>query len=353
MLSRADEIDDNRNLGILRKLPAYGIRQASIIHRILQLLPPSVQPSSSAASSLVTYSYPISTLDRIVLSAGQASACSPDRAILSQPLKHHSSTMASRPTLALASLVLIAGACLLIFFTLLAGAVDHNPTNRIYFLQAATSKIPGAPALSRWTFWNTCSVNSAGRNVCGKVHPAYPLDPPSGRNFGTTNGVPSQFVGTRQYFYLTRFMFPFVLIALFFAILSLFLGLFALCSRIGSFLSSMLCSLALFFQSLTAALMTAAYVKGRNNFRSNGQAASLGRYAFGFMWAAVACLFLATLLFCVAGVASRKSGAAAATTTGKTKRGGYFGRKNTARSRGSFIDNESQKRPIVVKDEFS
>lgn len=99
------------------------------------------------------------------------------------------------PALALVSLILIAGACLLIFLTLLAGAVDHNPTNKIYFLQAATSNIPGAPSVSRWTFWNTCSVSSAGGNVCGKVHPAYPLDPPSGRNFGTTDGVPTQFVG--------------------------------------------------------------------------------------------------------------------------------------------------------------
>lgn len=61
---------------------------------------------------------------------------------------------------------------------------------------------------------------------------------------------------TRQYFYLTRFMFPFVLIGLFFGVMSLFLGIFALCSRIGSFLSSMMCSAALFFQTLTAALMT-------------------------------------------------------------------------------------------------
>ena len=61
---------------------------------------------------------------------------------------------------------------------------------------------------------------------------------------------------TRKYFYLTRFMFAFVLISLFFAVCSLFLGVFALCSRIGSYMSSFLCSIALFFQTLTAALMT-------------------------------------------------------------------------------------------------
>lgn len=51
-------------------------------------------------------------------------------------------------------------------------------------------------------------------------------------------------------------MFAFVLMGLFFAICSLFLGALALCSRIGSFLSSTLCFVAFFFQSLSAALMT-------------------------------------------------------------------------------------------------
>ncbi len=61
---------------------------------------------------------------------------------------------------------------------------------------------------------------------------------------------------TSKFYYLTRFMFAFVLIALFFAVCSMFLGVLALCSRIGSFLSSALCSVALFFQTLVAALMT-------------------------------------------------------------------------------------------------
>ncbi|MCJ1300810.1 hypothetical protein MMC08_003609 [Hypocenomyce scalaris] len=256
--------------------------------------------------------------------------------------------MSPRPAIALVSLILIAGGCLLIFLTLLAGAVDHSPENNIYFLQATTSAIPGAPAVSRWTFWNICSVSAAGRNVCGKVHPAFPLDPPSTRDFGTSTGVPMQFIGTREYFYLTRFMFAFVLIALFFGVVSLLLGLFALCSRIGSYLSSVMCSAAAFFQALSAALMTAAYVKGQNNFKSNGQTATIGKYAFGFMWAAVACFFLAMVLFCVAGVTSKSGGAA--TSTSKRR---YFGGKKSTRSRGSFIDSESQRHPIVVKDEYS
>lgn len=51
-------------------------------------------------------------------------------------------------------------------------------------------------------------------------------------------------------------MFAFGLIALVFAVLALFLSLLAMFSRIGSFLDGALCAVALFFQSMTASLMT-------------------------------------------------------------------------------------------------
>lgn len=155
------------------------------------------------------------------------------------------------------SLVFTAGAIVLIFLTLLAGTVDSSATNKVYFLQADTSGIANAPPTSRWTFWNYCSSDSSSAvGLCNGVHPAYPLDPPSGRTFGTTDGVPPQFIGTRKFFYLTRFMFAFVLIGLFFAVFSFFTGLLALCTRIGAYISGFLNMIALFFQMLTAILMT-------------------------------------------------------------------------------------------------
>ncbi|MCJ1312114.1 hypothetical protein MMC25_005788 [Agyrium rufum] len=248
--------------------------------------------------------------------------------------------MAGRPLFAFLSLFLIAGAIVLIFFTLLPGAVDQSPLDQIFFLQADTSGIPGAPALSRWTFWNICSVNPGSKNVCPGVHPAFPLDPPSGRNFGTTKDIPQGFLGTRKFFYETRFMFAFVLISLFFSVFSLFFGIFALCSRIGSFLSSGLCFIALFFQTATAALMTAAYVQGRNYFRANNQTASVGTKAFGFIWGAMGALLLATILFCIGGATGRKD---KSTYSSRTNGRSFFGRNKstTNRNRGSFIDNET------------
>ncbi|KAJ5808067.1 hypothetical protein N7474_009336 [Penicillium riverlandense] len=237
----------------------------------------------------------------------------------------------------------MASAILLIFLTLLGGARNSNPLNRIYFLEANTANIPGAPAVSRWTFWQLCSVRD-GKNDCGSSHPDFPFDPPSHRNFGTTTNVPPEFIGyvycrqsdifspyltnhrTNHYFLTSRFMFPFILIGLFFATLSLFTGLVAMCTRIGSYISGFLSWLALTFITITTCLMTAVFVQGRSAFNRNGQSSSLGVKAFAFMWTATACLFLSCLLYCLGGAVGRKEG-------------GYSGREQ--RRRGFFSSQRS------------
>ena len=98
------------------------------------------------------------------------------------------------PILGLLGLLLTAGALLLMFLTLLGGAKNSTPLNNIYFLQVDTGRIPGAPSVSRWTFWNICSVDN-GKSVCGSSHPDYPFDPAGHRNFDTTVNVPAAFVG--------------------------------------------------------------------------------------------------------------------------------------------------------------
>ncbi|KAG8534338.1 uncharacterized protein KY384_001182 [Bacidia gigantensis] len=249
----------------------------------------------------------------------------------------------ARPILGFLSLILIAGACLLLLLTLLGGAIDHNPTNRYYFLQADTSGIAGAADQTRWTLWNACSVLN-GKNSCPKVHAAYPFNPPG--NFkGSEDGIPPQFVGTHYYYYMTRFMFSFILIALFFAVVALFLGLLALCTKFGSYLDSAIVSVALFFQSIAAALMTTAFVKGRNLFRSNNRTASLGKYNFGFMWAAAACLFLATVFFlCAGGAAGGSSSSSGGSRFGKKKSS-----KRANKNRGSFLDRSSFETKMLTR----
>ncbi|CRG85692.1 SUR7 family protein FMP45 [Talaromyces islandicus] len=247
---------------------------------------------------------------------------------------------AGRPIFSLLALFFTAGAMLLMFLTLLGGATNHTPLNNIYFLEADTSRIPGAPSTSRWTFWNLCSVRN-GKNQCGSVHPCFPFDPPDRRNFGTDTNVPSQFLGTNHYWLLSRFMFPFILIALFFATCSLFLGFVAICTRIGSYLSSLLAWLAWVFQVITTCLMTACFVQGRNHFNSAGDHATLGSKSFGFMWTAVVCLTISTVLYCVGG----SRGKAEEGYSGReTRKRGFFGsRRSSTRSRGSFRNKEERK----------
>lgn len=82
-------------------------------------------------------------------------------------------------------------------------------------------------------------------------------------------------------------------------------------------------------------------VQGRDAFRSNGQSASLGVKAYAFTWSAMACFLISTVLFCLSGAHRNESV--------YTKRSS-FGRSKSTRSRGSFIDAESQRR---VKDDYS
>jgi len=162
----------------------------------------------------------------------------------------------SGPLLAFVSLTLLAGGIVLQFFLILSGAVSSAPIDLFYFLEASTNGIADARNPSRWTFFSICGVDpSTGHNAnCGAVVPALPFDPP--RNFGSTDGIPEQFIGTHTYYYLSRFMFAFFLMALFFAAVALATGALALCSRLGGYLSAMTTLVALFFQALAAALMT-------------------------------------------------------------------------------------------------
>jgi hypothetical protein len=72
----------------------------------------------------------------------------------------------------------------------------------------------------------------------------------------------------------------------------------------------------------------------------NGQDAKLGTYAYAFTWSAFACFLISTILFCIGGGKDK---------TQSSSSGGYFGRKRSTRSRGSFRDSESGRR---VKDEY-
>ncbi|KAI5208327.1 hypothetical protein AUEXF2481DRAFT_294629 [Aureobasidium subglaciale EXF-2481] len=246
----------------------------------------------------------------------------------------------ARPLLGLISLVLVGAGLLFQFFVILSGVSNTTPLNKTYFIQVDTAGTSAVRNPARWTFFHICGVVNGKNGNCRSPTPALPFDPP--RNFGSDQGIPEAFIGTNHYYYLSRFMFAFYLIALFFAAIAFLTGILAICTRLGSYLSGLTVAVAAFFQALAAALMTACFVQGRNAFRRNGQDARLGRYGFGWTWAAFAAFFIAMVLFCVGGAVSKSS-------ERTPRKGGMFGRKASTRSRGSFIDSESQRR---VKEEY-
>lgn len=88
-------------------------------------------------------------------------------------------------------------------------------------------------------------------------------------------------------------------------------------------------------------VLSACYVQGRDAFHKAGLNANYGHYAFGWTWGAFAAYLVCTILYCVGGSVGKND-------TPRTRKS-YFSRKRSTRSRGSFIDSESQRR---VKDEY-
>jgi len=259
-----------------------------------------------------------------------------------------------RGGMGIASLILIAGSIVLIFFVVLSGVKNTSPLNKTYFLQADTSSIAGSGrAVSQWTYFYVCG---AGNQGCGKPVPALPF---GYAWVGGSAGAPAELVGSHgkhttstHYYYLWRFGWVFYLMGLFFDVVGFFAALLAPCSRLASGLSGLIIGMAWFWFTLGAALMTSEFVMARNRFHDAGLAASVGKYAFGFTWGAWACLTLATImLFLGCGLGGRKERTATSARAERSGRGSnlrFFRRQRSRGARGSL--SESQRR---VKDEYA
>ncbi|KAK7408839.1 Eisosomes component [Neonectria punicea] len=208
--------------------------------------------------------------------------------------------MAKNAPLGLAGLILTAASIVLLFFIILPGVTDSAPLNKTYFLRADTSGITGAQDVTQWTYFYFCGKDNKD---CGKARPA----PAFGRAWDSNaDNAPSQLIGSHggdttstKFFYLWRFAWVLILITLFFEILAFFSGFLACCGRLGAAISGLVSMVALFFSSISMALMTATFVLARNAFHSDNRSSQVGRYAFGFAWGSWAALFIATVLFCI------------------------------------------------------
>ncbi|SCV00187.1 LAMI_0G03422g1_1 [Lachancea mirantina] len=196
----------------------------------------------------------------------------------------------------LVTLLFLAGTTLLLILIVLSGAIESYPIDRYYWVQGDTSGISGAPAVSRWTFWGVCNIDSNGNTHCDSLAPADPISPVD--NFGTTVNVPSDFVTNRNtFYYLTRFSFCFFWIALAFLGIAFLLYILSWCSYAFNKVVFLLVAVGALFDLAAVSLQTAAAVMARNAFHSAKLSSNVSATLFGIGWASVACsiyLFFST-----------------------------------------------------------
>lgn len=137
----------------------------------------------------------------------------------------------------------------MIFFVILAGVKDTAPLNKTYFLQADTSGISGARAVSQWTYFYVCGPDNTD---CSKAYAAMPFRTPWADD---ASGVPDG-LNSNYYYLMWRFGWVFYLIALFFDVCAFFAGFLACCGRLGAALSGLIALTALVFYSVAVSLMT-------------------------------------------------------------------------------------------------
>lgn len=195
-----------------------------------------------------------------------------------------------------------AGTTLMLLFIVFGGGVDSSPFNHFYWVQADTSKIPSANAdVTRWTFWGVCKLSdwsSAAYDSCPGLGPAVPISPID--NFGnSTVGIPTDFINNRDnYYYLSRFSFAFILIALIFSGIGFIGSLFALFWQSMANVITFFVSLSLLFCLVASCLITAVSVMTRNQFHKEHLDAKINAASFGMIWASTGCLLILVLLSC-------------------------------------------------------
>lgn len=202
-------------------------------------------------------------------------------------------------------LALLAGSTLCLLFVVFSGSVTNFPFNEFYWLQADTSSIKAADGdITRWTFWGLChpeSYDASKNGKCPSLGPDEPLSPYD--NFGNSTNLPTDFVKSRDtYYYLSRFAFPLLLIALIFSGVSFITHIMGPCWASMRHVTTFFISLGMFFVLAGAACQTAVVVLAKQKFSDANLKSKIGPSMMGMTWAAVACLLICFLLSCLRGM---------------------------------------------------
>ncbi|CCK71090.1 Sur7p KNAG_0G00330 [Huiozyma naganishii CBS 8797] len=186
------------------------------------------------------------------------------------------------------TLLLFAGNTLLLILIVLSGAITSTPIDRFYWVEADTAGIPNAGDTTRWTFWGACTVEN-GITTCDRyLQPAAPISPVD--NFHTKEEVPHSFIAHRdRYYYLSRFSFCFIWIALAFIGIAFLLFVLSWFSQSISQVVLILSIVGCIFDSVAVILQTAVSVLARNAFHGGDRDARISAPLLGIAWASLVC----------------------------------------------------------------
>lgn len=197
--------------------------------------------------------------------------------------------------LVLLPLLLLAASVVMLFFCLLAGASNHNPLNRAWFLQADTSGIPNAPNISHFNMYNACPASADGITDCptGRTA-AHPMLPQT--YFNTPTNVPRGFFDKEKtFYYLSRFTYAFYIISIFWILVAMVAILGALFSTLATGIASAITLIALLSTAFLASIMTACYVMAQKAFHDAGRFARVGVKTFAWTWTSLVLVGLSLL----------------------------------------------------------
>lgn len=164
------------------------------------------------------------------------------------------------PILGLAGLVFMAGSLAMLLFLVLSGVRNATPLNKTYFLQAHTEGITGARQISQWTYFYVCGD---GNVDCTSAKAAYPFGDAWDSN---ADNAPDTLIGdsgngtsSKKIYYLWRFGWVFIMIALFFSSITFIASFLSCCGRLGASIAYYNSLMALLTHSVAAAITTYVY----------------------------------------------------------------------------------------------
>lgn len=199
------------------------------------------------------------------------------------------------------TIIILAGGVTMYVLLLASGSPVHPNTRWIEPWIVANSSSNTFPyRSSSWTMYDYCfTANIGTRGVnryCSPSSAAYPFDPrTNGGHFFSTDQVYDDFLNTDKYFYMSRFQYPFYILAVISLGIAFLASFFILWFYIAGIITCSCSAVATLFGLLAASLSTGTYVQAAKVFRDHGDSAEVSHILMGLAWTNVVIGLICTL----------------------------------------------------------